>query len=151
MRFSSQRRLARLIDTYLRRITLGCSPALRVRPGIDDPRITVAAGDAWAITTPYGLLQAGDNLERIDVHPLPAPGLSRTIVLGARGAELLNIPDKLAQRIVVWPCAAPATPGSLASPRGLFPPFRTFEFPEADAHQSQNKAIPWAGGINMNL
>lgn len=97
VRFSSQRRLARLIDTYLRRITLGV-PRRFEFDRVSMIAHTVAAGDAWAITTPYGLLQAGDSLDRIDVHPLPPPGLSRTIVLGARGPELLNIPDKLAQQ-----------------------------------------------------
>ena len=97
VRFSAQRKLARMIDNYLRRFTLG------VPRRFEFDRVsmivhTVAAGDAWAITTPYGLLQAGDSLDRIDVHPLPDPGFSRTIVLGSRGNALLNIPDKLAHQ-----------------------------------------------------
>lgn len=96
IRFNAQRRLGRLIDTYLQKITLG------VPRRFEFDRVSmlthlVSTGAGWAITTPYSLLQSPQSLERIDVHPLPPPGLNRTIVLGAFGDSLLNIPEMLVQ------------------------------------------------------
>lgn len=97
VRFNAQRKLGQLIDAYLSRIVFG------VPRRYEFDRVSmivhlVALGEAWAITTPFGLLQARDALERIDVHPLPGPGFTRTIVLGAWGDRLSNIPETLVQQ-----------------------------------------------------
>ena len=96
-RLSSQRRLGRMIDAYLRRITVG-APQRFEFDRVSMIVTVVAAGRGWAITTPLSLLQAQAEAAQLDVHPLPAPGLSRTIVLGAKRGRLLNLPRRLAEQ-----------------------------------------------------
>lgn len=97
VRFNAQRKLGQLIDGYLSRVVFG------VPRRYEFDRVSmivhlVALGEAWAITTPFGLLQARDALERIDVLPLPGPGFQRTIMLGAWGDRLSNIPETLVRQ-----------------------------------------------------
>lgn len=95
VRFSARSRTGIEIDRHLRR--LGIEPATGLE--FDSPfgvTATVAAGDAFAITTRLCLYEAQVPPESVDAVPLPGPQISRTLTLVARQRELGNIPKDLA-------------------------------------------------------
>jgi DNA-binding transcriptional LysR family regulator len=96
IRFNAYRHLGVMIDRYLQKM----APGIPRRLEFDRVSMVVhqvANGTGWAITTPYSLLQSSQTLDRIDVHPLPAPGFRRTIVMGVFDDNLLDIPQLLVQ------------------------------------------------------
>jgi DNA-binding transcriptional LysR family regulator len=57
----------------------------------------VVQARGWTITTPLNLLDAQQFLDRVDLHPLPFAGETRTVSLVARAGELGHLPDDLAR------------------------------------------------------
>lgn len=96
VRLNANRQLGSIIDQYLQKVVPGIPRRLEF-DSISLLTRQVANGAGWAITTPYSLLQASPALERIDVHPLPAPGFRRTIVMGSFSDALLDIPQLVTQ------------------------------------------------------
>lgn len=95
IRFHPRRKIGVSIDRHLRRL------------GLDLPRThefdtpygvaaTVAAGKAWAITTPLCLYEAGDLARRLRCFPLPGPALRRRLSLISRARELARAPREAA-------------------------------------------------------
>ncbi|MEO8133217.1 MAG: LysR family transcriptional regulator [Betaproteobacteria bacterium] len=56
----------------------------------------VAAGLGWAITTPLCMLDARANVDSVFCAPLPAPALSRQLMLVARSGEMGDLPRHVA-------------------------------------------------------
>ena len=95
VRFHPRRKIGVSIDRHLRRL------------GLDLPRThefdtpygvaaTVARGDAWAVTTPLCLYEAGDLVLRVRCLPLPGPALKRRLSLISRVRELARVPREAA-------------------------------------------------------
>ncbi|MGI3904137.1 MAG: LysR family transcriptional regulator [Janthinobacterium lividum] len=95
VRFHPRRKIGVSIDRHLRRL------------GLDLPRThefdtpfgvaaTVACGNAWAITTPLCLYEAGDLARRVRCFPLPGPALKRRLSLISRVRELARVPREAA-------------------------------------------------------
>ena len=68
----------------------------------------VEAGLGWAITTPLCMLDARPAANSVFCAPLPAPALSRQLMLVARSGEMGGIPARIAelvQRVLQTRCA----------------------------------------------
>lgn len=59
----------------------------------------VAAGSGWTILTPLAVLHAARFRDRIELHPLPMPPVTRRIALSARRDVLGVMPDDIAARL----------------------------------------------------
>lgn len=95
IRFSARSRPANEIERYLQRA--GLEPARGLQ--FDSPYgvvASVAAGLGWAIASPLCLMEAGTPLKSFDVHPLPRPGLKRSLIMVSRLRELGPIPREAA-------------------------------------------------------
>lgn len=95
IRFSARSRFAHEIERYLQRA--GLEPARGLQ--FDSPYgviASVAAGLGWAIASPLCLMEAGAPLKSFDVHPLPRPGLKRSLIMVSRVRELGPIPREAA-------------------------------------------------------
>jgi hypothetical protein len=76
----------------------------------------VASGAGWAITTPLGVLQARRFLGRVDIHPLPFAGFSRTIALYHRLDWTDEISGVLSAKLRTILKSAIVEPGIAAMP-----------------------------------
>ena len=80
VRYDQRQLVGRQISAHLRRRRL--DPPARIEIDSNEAMFgIVASGAGWAITTPLGTLQARRFLGRVDIHPLPFAGFSRTIAL----------------------------------------------------------------------
>ncbi len=59
----------------------------------------VAAGSGWTILTPLAVLHAARFRDRVELHPLPMPPLTRRIALTARRDVLGMMPADIAARL----------------------------------------------------
>ena len=97
VRYSPRSPLGREIERHLMRLRL--TPPHRFE--FDSSRsifALVAEADGWAITTPLCYMDCIGIHEKIDCHPLPFAGMSRTISLLSREGELGHMPARLAHR-----------------------------------------------------
>jgi DNA-binding transcriptional LysR family regulator len=96
VRFHPRRKIGVSIDRHLRRV------------GVELPRThefdtpfgvaaTVARGNAWAITTPLCIFEAGDLVRNFVCLPLPGPGFKRRLSLISRVRELARVPRETAE------------------------------------------------------
>ncbi|MEM7173606.1 MAG: LysR family transcriptional regulator [Pseudomonadota bacterium] len=95
VRYSMNLHIGRLIEQHLSRLRLAPSGQY----AFDASRSVFAMVEktgGWAITTPLCVLDSARFLDRLDIRPLPTPGLSRRIYLAARKDELGGLPGKLA-------------------------------------------------------
>lgn len=95
VRFSARSQTGLEIERHLRRLKLD----LRRRMEFDTPfgvTARVAARQGFAITTPLCLLESAVPLDGLVCHPLPGPGLRRTLTLIARQSELGRLPRHIA-------------------------------------------------------
>lgn len=94
VRYSARSVTGTHVERFLR--SLGLEPARGVefdRPyGVSS---AVASGLGWAITTPLCLLDADVPLKSISVHPLPRPGLHRSLTVISRHRELGPAPREM--------------------------------------------------------
>ena len=120
VRYHPRRKIGVSIDRHLRRI------------GLDLPRThefdtpygvaaTVACGNAWAITTPLCIYEAGDLARRFRCLPLPGPVFKRRLSLISRVRELARVPREAADFAVqlltsdLVPMVAAAAPWTMDS------------------------------------
>jgi len=93
--YSASMPIGRAIESHLRRLRM----RLPQRYAFDASRSVFAMVrdvGGWAITTPLCVLDSERFRPDLDVHPLPFAGLSRTVYLAARRAELGGLPATLA-------------------------------------------------------
>jgi DNA-binding transcriptional LysR family regulator len=97
VRFAHQRKLARMTDDYL------ASQAIFIERSIEIDQAQyvidfVRRGQAWAITTPFSLLESTLDMADIDVLELPPHVPLRRIVLVSRAGALGDLPGIVADR-----------------------------------------------------
>lgn len=96
VRFSARSRTGIEVERHLRRLKLDLARRLE----FDTPfgvSATVAAGAGFAVTTPLCIFEAGLDIARFTVAPMPGPTLSRRLTLIARRQELGRQPREIAR------------------------------------------------------
>ena len=96
IRFARQRWLGRIADEYLSRQLVLIERTVE----IDQTALVIDAvrsGQGWALTTPFGLLEATFTPGQLDVLPLPPPAPVRTINLVVKRDRLGDVPALLAK------------------------------------------------------
>jgi DNA-binding transcriptional LysR family regulator len=99
IRYSARSTTGAQVERYLR--GLGLEPPRSIE--FDRPfgvSAAVAAGYGWAITTPLCLIDADVSAQSIAVHPLPAPGLRRSLSVVSRRKELGPAPRELCEAAI---------------------------------------------------
>lgn len=95
VRYGAQRRLGKMIDRYLTRLSLDIPQTL----DFDRASLVlemVSRGQGWAITTPFSLLHARVPLDGVEIRSLPPPIFSRHIALAAKSGRIGALPAELA-------------------------------------------------------
>src|SRR5262249_3215564 len=90
VRYTARSDIGLQIEGYLRRLRLHV-PEWAEFDAPDSVLATVAAGKAWAITTPLHFLYGWRPGQEVQARPLPRPGLTRTTHLIARSGELGSV------------------------------------------------------------
>lgn len=95
IKYTSRHMMGRQIETHLARQ----GQASEARFELDSYAAIlamVAEGRGWSVLTPLGVASAQRFLDDLDIAPLDAPPLSRTISVMARADALLDIPEQVA-------------------------------------------------------
>jgi DNA-binding transcriptional LysR family regulator len=95
VRYHPRRKMGVSIDRHLRRVGLELPRTYE----FDTPfgvAATVAKGNAWAITTPLCIFEAGDLVHKFACLPLPGPSFKRRLSLISRVRELARLPRETA-------------------------------------------------------
>ncbi len=95
VRYTDDQFMGRQIETHLRRLRL--APPQRYR--FDNNHAIMAMVErarGWAIATPLGFARAPRFHPRVEVHPLPFRGMSRSVSLFARRDVLGSLPGRIA-------------------------------------------------------
>lgn len=95
IRYSTKIPMGRLIEQHLRRLRFQPSQRYSFQASRSVFAMVIKSR-GWAITTPLSVLDSERFRSDIDLLPLPFTGISRSIYLAARRAELGLLPVKLA-------------------------------------------------------
>lgn len=95
VRYGAQRRLGKMIDRYLARLSLDIPQTLDFDRGSLVLEM-VSRGQGWAITTPFSLLHARVPLDGVEIRRLPPPIFARHIALAAKSGRVGALPAELA-------------------------------------------------------
>jgi DNA-binding transcriptional LysR family regulator len=96
IRYSARSHMGAQIERHLRRLSIEHPEALSFDTS-DSLLAMVANGMGVAITTPLCLLQAAIHRSALEVLPLPATGISRTITLVTKKGELDSLGPRIAE------------------------------------------------------
>jgi DNA-binding transcriptional LysR family regulator len=96
IRYSARSHMGTQIERHLRRLRIEHPQALSFDTS-DSLLAMVANGMGVAITTPLCLLQGAIHRPAIDVMPLPATGISRTITLVTKHGEVDTLGPRIAE------------------------------------------------------
>jgi DNA-binding transcriptional LysR family regulator len=95
IRYSARTEAGRLIEQHLRRLRLDV-PQGHSFDAPEDLFAMICMGQGWAVTAPTHIVHALTPGMPVHLHPLPKPGLGRSIVLVARAGELGSLPAQIA-------------------------------------------------------
>ena len=95
IRFTGRFVTGRVIETHIHRLRLEF-PVVLEFDSSDDVMGMVAENRGWTITTPSHVVHALRPETRLQIMPLPGPGLRRTVFLIAREDELGVLPHRIA-------------------------------------------------------
>lgn len=98
VRYAQTQVLGRLIEAHLRRLRIAPPRRFEIttNPGVLG---TAAELKGWAVTTALAFVSCPGVHGKLEVHPLPFPGFSRTICVFARQGVMGRLPGEVAEAL----------------------------------------------------
>jgi DNA-binding transcriptional LysR family regulator len=95
LRHTARTQSGRRIEAHLRRLRLDFVPSSSFEFS-SDLVAAIAGGYGWSLVSPSQLLEPLEAKTAIDIHPMPKPGLHRTIAMVWRAGEMSDTVPQLA-------------------------------------------------------